>query len=139
MQISSFDGSVTFVAGRVHAGMDKPAFLASVLGAESERSFVNGSLETYRFFPEPGIVATTDFKDDRLLHVSVSIEMPGDSQSGQSAKNELARKEKHDTWLREHLGDPPYRYNWGEVVSAFYQQHCESDIMVIYKQDHAGT
>ena len=39
----------------------------------------------------------------------------------------------HDEWLRPNSATPPYRYNWGHVVSDFYHQHCESDIMVVYE------
>lgn len=113
--------------------MDKTAFLDSPIGGRSKRWFVNGSFETYRFLPEPGIIATTDFRDGRLLNVSILFRMPDDSEDNLSMKRELARKQRHDEWLRGELGEPPYRYNWGHVTSDFYHQHCESDIMVVYQ------
>lgn len=133
MQIDHTNGLVTFAGGSIDPAMDKAAFLKSPLGSKSEQWFVNGSFETYRFLPEPGIVATTDFRDGRLLNVSILFTMPDDSEDNLSMERELQRKKKHDEWLRASLGGPPYRYNWGHVSSDFYHQHCESDIMVVYE------
>ena len=133
MKINRADGSVSFVGGSIAPSMDKTAFLESTIGGKSEKWFVNGSFETYRFLPEPGIIATTDFRDGRLLHISVLFRMPDDSEDNQSIEREIARKEIHDEWLRKELGAPPYSYNWGHVTSDFYHQHCESDIMVVYE------
>lgn len=133
MKIDHASGSISFISGSIDPAMDKAAFLKSPLGAKSEQWFVNGSFETYRFLPEPGIVATTDFRDGRLLNVSFLFSMDDDSEETLSVKRELERKQKHDEWLRETLGDPPYRYNWGHVASDFCHQHCESDIMVVYE------
>lgn len=133
MKIDQADGSVVFASGSIHPGMDKAAFLKSALGSKSGQWFVNGSFETYRFLPEPGIVATTDFRDGRLLNVSILFTLPDDSEDNLSMERELQRKQRHDEWLRASLGDPPYRYNWGHVSSDFYHQHCESDIMVVYE------
>lgn len=133
METNRADGSVFFLGGSIAPAMDKAAFLNSPLGSKSERWFVNGTFETYRFLPEPGIVATIDFRDGRLLNVSMLFSMQDDSEDNLSVEHELQRKQKHDDWLRATLGDPPYRYNWGHVSSDFYHQHCESDIMVVYE------
>lgn len=113
--------------------MDKTAFLNSPLGSKSKQWFVNRSFETYRFLPEPGIVATTDFKDGRLLNVSIVFELPDESMENWTTEFELKRKQKHDEWLSAEQGTAPWRYNWGEVVSEFYHQHCGSEIGVFYK------
>ena len=133
MKINEADGSVSFVGGSIDPAMDKAAFLKSPLGSKSERWFVNGAFETYRFLPEPGIVATTDFKDDRLQNVSIVFELPDESMENWTAEIELKRKQKHDEWLSTELGAAPWRYNWAEVVSEFYHQHCGSEIGVFYK------
>jgi len=133
MHINRNDGSVDFVNGAIAARMEKAGFLASALGSMSERLLANGSLETYRFYPEPGVTATTEFRNNRLLNVSILFSLPDDSKDGPSKEQELRGKKKHDEWLRAELGEPPYRYNWGQVVSKFYHQHCESDVMVIYE------
>ena len=139
MQISVSDGSVSFAGGNIDPRLDCTAFLATPLGAKAERWFVNGPFATYRFFPEPGVVATADFRDGRMLNVSLTFDLPDDSPENWSTPHELARKERHDAWLREHLGEPPYRYNWGQVESAFYHQHCGSEITVSYQPGHART
>jgi len=133
MKINEADGTISFAGGSIDPSMDKAAFLESPLGSKSVQWFVNGTFETYRFLPEPGIVATTDFRDGRLLNVSIFFGMQDDSEDNVSVEHERQRKLKHDEWLRATLGDPPYRYNWGHVSSDFYHQHCESDIMVVYE------
>ena len=139
MQISVSDGLVSFAGGNIDPRQDRTAFLTTPLGARAERWFVNGPFETYRFFPEPGIVATADFRDGRILNVSLTFDLPDDSQENWSTPHELARKERHDAWLREHLGEPPYRYDWGQVESVIYHQHCGSEITVSYQPGHDGT
>jgi len=139
MQISVSDGSISFAGGSIGPGLDRAAFLATPLGAKADRWFVNGPFETYRFFPEPGIVATADFREGRMIMVSLTFELPDDAPDNVSMAHELKRKEKHDAWLREHLGELPYRYNWGVIESVFYHQHCGSEITVSYQSGHAGT
>lgn len=133
MKIDVDGGSVIFESGRIDPGMGRTAFLNSPLGKISERWGGKDPFETYRFLPEPGLTATVDFNEDRLLNVSFQFAMAGDSTSEQSKDRELARKQIHDDWLTVALGEPPYCYHWGQVVSKFYHQHCESDVMVIYE------
>jgi hypothetical protein len=46
---------------------------------------------------------------------------------------EPKRKQKHDEWSSSELGAPPWRYNWGEVVSEFHHQPGGSESGVSYK------
>lgn len=138
MHISRFDGTVSFDSGSIQRSMNKAGFLASPLGKRSEPWFARDSFETYRLTPEPGIIASTNFRNMRLLNVSISIGLPDDSRGNQSVEHELVRKKKHDEWLLRELGRPPYRYDWGEVTSYFYHQHCESEIIVSYDQPESG-
>lgn len=133
MKINIADGSVNFTGGTIARGSDKAAFLASSVGAKAEKWFANDSLETYRVSPESGVLATVDFRNGRLSSVAIGFLFPDDSADGPSMERELRRKRQHDDWLRAELGEPPYQYDWGHIVSAFYQQHCESDIVLAYK------
>jgi hypothetical protein len=99
MKINKADGSVSFAGGSIDPAMDKAAFLKSPLGIKSEQWFIRGTFETYRFLPEPGIVASTDFRDGRLLNVSILFHMQNDSDGNVSVEHELQRKQKHDEWL----------------------------------------
>jgi len=132
MKIDASSGAVVFSNGTIEPVMDKDAFLSSPLGSGSEKWHGHGVFEVFRFVPEPGIIATADFRSSRLSSVSLLFTLTDDSPEHVSRDQEFKRKEKHDTWLRAELGEPPYRYSWGQIVSAFYEQHCESDIMVIY-------
>jgi len=139
MRINRANGTIQFASGTMTPLMSQPELQRSVTNGRLERWFVNGPFETYRFFPEPGVVATADFRDGHMLNVSLTFELPDDAPDNVSMAHELKRKEKHDAWLREHLGEPPYRYNWGVIESVFYHQHCGSEITVSYQPGHAGT
>lgn len=132
MKINTADGSVDFPGGTLRAAMDEAEFLASPLAAPARRISANAPYETFGFMPEPGISATVDFKDGRLLNLSVAFDLPGDVPEDRSVQRELERKRIHDEFLRRELGEPPYGYAWGRVVSAFYHQHCASEITVAY-------
>lgn len=132
MQISAADGSVDFRGGTLRAVTEKTGFLSSPLGAASRCISANGPYETFGFVPEPGIMATVDFKDGRLLNLSITFDMADDAPEKRSMQHELERKRIHDDFLRRELGEPPYRYAWGRVVSEFYHQHCGSEITVAY-------
>jgi hypothetical protein len=113
--------------------MEKTTFLRTPLGSRSAERFVKGTFETCRCLPEPGIIATTDFRDNRLLNVPILFSLRNESEGNLSVERELTRKQKHGEWLHKSLGEHPYRYNWGEVTVDFHHQHCESDIMVVYE------
>jgi len=66
-------------------------------------------------------------------NVSIVFELPDESMEDWNTAYELKRKQRHDEWLLSELGEPPWRYNRGEVISEFYHQHCGSEIGVFYK------
>ena len=40
----------------------------------------------------------------------------------------------HDEWLRLELGEPPYRFPWGQLESNFDSKGCASAIIVSYAE-----
>jgi len=132
MKILVDTGTVEFEKGHIGPLIDKQAFMASGVGMGSELLVSNGPFETRRFFPETGIAATASFVDDRLSTVTVMIQMPTDMDRLWTEELEQKRKGIHDDWLRVELGEPPYRYDWGDISSAFDQKGCLSDIIFSY-------
>jgi hypothetical protein len=135
MKISVEDGAVIFAAGTIRPGLDKKAFLASLLGANAEEFLMNKPHSTYRICPEKGIVATVQFTDDILETVAILFEMEDDSAENWSEVRELARKELHDAWLLNEIGPPPYRYPWGRLGSSYDAKDCVSDITISFHKN----
>lgn len=134
MKIRVDTGAVEFHKGAIGPMIGKPAFMASSIGTGSELLVSNGPFETRRFFPESGIAATASFVNDRLTTVTVMIQMPTDNDRLWTEDLEMTRKSIHDDWLRAELGEPPYRYYWGDISSVFDQKGCLSDIIFSYAE-----
>ncbi len=49
-----------------------------------------------------------------------------------SEQKELKRKEEHDKWLEVNFGKPPYRYEWGEIISNYDPRVGSSMITIRY-------
>lgn len=138
MKIDKSDGSVAFGIHEIRPFTEKGTFQASPLGVNATVEATRGPFETLGFIPEPGMMATAEFKNGRLSSISVTFDVQGDSPEGRSMEHELARKKAHDEFLLRELGDPPYIYHWGSVVSEFYHQHCGSELTVSYDADTSG-
>ncbi len=70
----------------------------------------------------------------RLEFISLSVlihqEMP--SWENWSKEEELRIKKYHDKWLENHLGVPPYKYQWGGISSLFDPRSGTSSITIRY-------
>jgi hypothetical protein len=49
-----------------------------------------------------------------------------------SKEGELRRKERHDGFLREQLGPPPYVFGWGRVMSVIDPHNSTAHITIRY-------
>ncbi len=79
-------------------------------------------------------------KDGRLEFVSLGI-LEDDhalSWSNWSREQQEHRKEMHDQWLKEHLGLPPYEYDWGGILSQYDPRSATSTITIRYLTVRAG-
>lgn len=132
MKIHAADGRIEFAHGSVTSETDKASFLASPLGYAAQVVVENGPYVTYRVSPEPGIGATLLFKDERLENVAWAFRLPDDSESSWSEETEMRVKGLHDAWLVQSLGQPPYRYSWGKIVSEYDAKAVSSAIIVVY-------
>ncbi len=132
MKISVVDGSILFDAGSIGPHLDRSAFLATRIGVSARETLVNEGWVTLEFNPEPGILGTARFKDDQLRDLYFLMQISGDEARKWTEELEQERKEKHDAWLRDELGEPPYQFAWGKVISDFDPRGWVSEIIVSY-------
>jgi len=132
MKIVASDGSVEFALGNVTRATDRSSFLASSLGRAASVIVENGPFVTYRVAPEPGVGATLLFRNDRLENIAWAFAMPDETADDWSEILELQRKKRHEDWLLKELGEPPYRFNWGEIVSEYDAKGVSSAIILVY-------
>lgn len=132
MKIGVFDGSISFETGRILRSQDRISFLATQLGKQAESELVSNVWWHSKIEPEPGITTVLLFNENRLDRVFLTMEIPPDRLGEWTVENELARMEVHDKWLRKELGNPPYEYSWGQIVSDYDQKGCASTIIVAY-------
>lgn len=132
MRIDTKDGTVEFANGRVSAAMCRSEFLQSPLGRSAELVVENAPYVTYRIHPETGVGATLQFRDEKLLNLGWAIIMPGETDADWSVDSEMRRKHLHEEWLLKELGNPPYRFSWGRVVSDFDAKGVSSAIIAAY-------
>jgi hypothetical protein len=57
---------------------------------------------------------------------------PDENWANWSEANELARKKLHDDVLANTIGQPPYRYPWGEIQSMYDPRSGGSSISIHY-------
>jgi hypothetical protein len=132
MKIDVSDGSIFFADGTINPRLDKRAFLATRIGATSKETLINKNWVNLEISPEPGVVGTAIFDDERLWGLLLCIRLPSDDTRQWNIEREHERKVKHDEWLRAELGSPPYQYGWGEIASEFDPRGGISEIVVRY-------
>jgi hypothetical protein len=132
MKINVTDGSITLERGAIQAGTNRSRFLDTPLGREAKNDFVNESWRHYRIEPEPGIVGSIHFNGERMDRVFLLMTIPSDDSNEWTEQHEHERKARHDAWLHAELGEPPFEYTWGKVVSEFDDRACISEIIVTY-------
>jgi hypothetical protein len=132
MKIHSSNGTVEFSRGCVTSSISKTSFLASPLGRDAGPVVENAPFATYRIAPEPGIGATLLFKDEHLEYLAWGFALPGETASDWSEESEMRRKQLHEEWLFKELGRPPYRFDWGSIVSEYDAKGVSSAIILTY-------
>jgi hypothetical protein len=134
MRIDVLDGTVSFGAGTIKRSFDTPTFLKSPVGAASKKSLENAGWVHLDFNPEPGILGTALFKDNRIHQLFLLMSTRTDQSEDWSEKHELDRKALHDEWLLAELGEPPYEYAWGNVTSDYDPKGRVSEIIITYAE-----
>lgn len=78
---------------------------------------------------------TTIIFDNELIytiHISLAMIKENLSWNSWSEENETLRNELNNKWLFKHLGNPPYKYDWGEIASNFDTKAGFSYIAIKY-------
>ena len=133
MRIDVSNGTVLFERGTISPKSPRPSLLDDASALTMKESFVNGNWRHYEFDPETGIAGTVIFEGDSIDRIFLSIKRPDKNAESWSVELELDRKKTHDLWLLAELGDPPYEYAWGRIVSAFDPKGLASEIIVVYE------
>jgi hypothetical protein len=70
--------------------------------------------------------------DGALQRISAKFLKTGMRSMEWSKALEDEIKTFHDKWLREQLGDPPYQFHWGKVISAIDQHGYSANVVIDY-------
>jgi hypothetical protein len=132
MKVHVQTGRVEFAGGSIERGMSRDGFLASGLGRKAQVFVENEPYMTYRIRPEPGVTVTLSFNGPTLESVGWLFDLPPDKERHWTEELEQERKRLHDEWLARELGEPPYRYPWGNLTSEYDSKGCASDIILNY-------
>jgi hypothetical protein len=136
VKIDTLSGAVSFGSGMIRGDQPRTDFLATELGSSSMEEIANAA-EDWRRVRVPSeneFDAILLYQGERLRQVYIAITTPSDKHDEWTMESELRRKDFHDNWLRTELGDPPYNYAWGSVVSEFDAKGVVSEIIVTYAQ-----
>ena len=78
----------------------------------------------------PAIVGVT-FETGVLTSIDIVEDSSPDKGWGDwSEEKEHDRKRRHDEWLHQDLGPPPYDFEWGRIASFYDARTCNSVIPV---------
>jgi hypothetical protein len=132
MKIDTSTGTITFSLGNISRLLNKAQFLDSPIGRLAKKSLVNANWSHFEIDPEEGIAGTLLFDGDSIDRIFLSMRMKSEESKEWSVEYELLRKAKHEEWLQEAMGAPPYKYHWGRVVSEFDPKGLASDIIIVY-------
>jgi hypothetical protein len=84
----------------------------------------NDSFILVLYFNQDGII---DF-----VNLSLTCNDSSTAWNNWSENEELNKKDKHDKWLLNNIGKPPYKYFWGEISSNYDPRSGSSMITIRY-------
>ena len=118
-------------------GLVEKDFLNSELGSAAREIRRSGSrhyYETWRqISPEMEMGLTLGFfPGGPLQRLSAQFVSPATRGAAWSKAREEEIKCFHDNWLKEQLGDPPYRFPWGNALSILDRHWYSANIVIDY-------
>jgi len=134
LRICISDGAILFETGAVRRELGRSELLRAPIGRTAQEQLGNPEQEWRHIAidPEPGVAVTLIYQSENLSEAMISFEVPARAGAEWSIEIEHERRGLHDEWLRSALGDPPYEYGWGSVVSVFDEKGLGSEIIVAY-------
>jgi hypothetical protein len=128
---------------QLYPGLTKQEFLQSDLCSEviseDEDVFSNYYLKPQKIGVDEFVVRVVFDPGDHISAVSLSLTTDGKipSWDNWSEEEEMRIKDKHDCLLKRYLGDPPYKFDWGEITSNYDPRSASSQIIIrYYKEDN---
>jgi hypothetical protein len=100
-------------------------------------AYRSDEITAYRIAPTPddeytvGVMAYCD--SSRTLSATIVV-ATGDDMEGLELSRDVRQrmKERHDRLLRDQLGSPPYRYDWGAIESVDDPRGLHPSIVIRY-------
>jgi hypothetical protein len=131
-------GEIEIGDERISVGYTKDDLLASALYTQVIRETTNAYslyvLSPQRIKNERFSVFLSFNPEGMLEFISLSIlpEQTLPSWESWSKESEIKRKKLNDEWLKKQIGLPPFKYEWGEIVSQFDPRSGSSAIIIRY-------
>ena len=128
------------VDGQIYSGLTKNEFINSNMYNE----VFNQDNNTYtNYYLKPQNIGDCKFSivvifdpNNRIFMVKLRmlIDEKIPSWSDWTEENELDMKKRHDKWLEDNIGNPPYNYSWGKISSSYDPRSVSSVITFTYKK-----
>lgn len=132
MKIDTTSGVVNFPEVTIGPQIKRQEFLRTAFGSRATVGVVNQDWVTLEISPEPGIHGALTYKNDQLVRLMISMQLPPGEDKPWDRATEMRRLALHDVWLRSELGNPPYKYAWGSILSWFDERNLSSDIHILF-------
>jgi hypothetical protein len=122
----------------ISSQLTKSEFLVSQVGHQAQLVVNNLPYTKYRFTAPTDLgllsVLTLTFVGEILRDVNIYPLWTKESTQWTDSQQliEQANKLYNDTLLEKLLGDPPYKYSWGEIMSIYDQKGGSSSIIIRY-------
>ena len=106
-----------------------------VINEWGEPFVINEPWASYRIDTPDDWIVIVFFREEKLkkLVVERMLSTAMKSQGRDDVAVAMENKRLHDFWLIQNLGNPPYHYRWGDVLSEYSKRDNGSSIFVVYR------
>lgn len=125
-------GEVNCNGVNLRKGETLGGFLATDVGSKAELIVENQGWSTYRCSLDQKTFWILQFKDNVIEQIRIALALEVDDPNPWTVESEAKRKSLHDKMLRDELGAPPYRFNWGQIESVNDMKNGASQIILSY-------
>ena len=122
----------------IQKGLSKNDFVSSRLFKDvliqEIHAFSNYYLKPQLIGKDKFMVVLFFNQKDMIYLVNMSLSDDGNvlSWNNWSEDEAIKIKERHDQWLEDSIGKPPYKYSWGEISSNYDPRSGSSMITIRY-------
>jgi hypothetical protein len=113
--------------------MDIDEFKTTKAGSKSKLLVENAPWQSYRINPLEDVAFVFYFCERSLQEIHLAIiKNSTESWATWSMEEESKRKTRHDEFLRDMLGPPPYAFSWGGVSSVLDTKSGSASVIIRY-------